>query len=606
MRFFSKIREGLTYLESMKTVSIRLVRVLWREQPILMFGRVILVVILALLPYLGAALVGRLTDALHAQTVSSYWIVAATLVCWYLYCALSRKAKLVDLNIETTLERYLAPTCASKREELGMEGWDLTEMRDRLKSAEDGEWRIRGFFSTQLGIARDLLETVVAAVVLFYYSPLVAALVSLGGAIAMVGELSAAYTLETLRQSQLESSRRLEWVRNIFRRDRSDIRNIRLVGMGERLRSLIVELLKPLHHESITTNRRVVALEVRCDIALYASIGVALYLLIGDVFSGQLSVGVVMFIVMSLLSFTATLSNLAETLGRQSVSVGTVTDLFSVLEEVKPSVVEPARPVSIALDGPPAVTFEAVDFRYPQPDSPLVLRNHTVEFPAGRMTWLVGSNGIGKSTMAALIGRLYDPTAGRVLIGGVDLRNSERRQRTKTLRILCQDVFKPLLTIYRSLQLGSVDGDIGEAEMREALAQAAALNFVNDCPEGLLTDLGPWNKARPEVSGGQWRKLHVAMIWVSVNQGSKVVILDEPTAWIDPPSSREIIKRMRTREGVTRIVATHQIDLIHPSEPVVYMRKTEEGRIETYQGLHQQLLSDVPSYRQYCHGDKKR
>jgi ATP-binding cassette subfamily B protein len=243
-------------------------------------------------------------------------------------------------------------------------------------------------------------------------------------------------------------------------------------------------------------------------------------------------------------------------------------------------------PVEKRSDGQYEFTLENVGFRYPGTEE-LILEHINLKFTVGQKYAIVGRNGSGKTTLIKLLCRLYDPTEGRILLNGIDIRYYDYDEYTKVFSVVFQD-FKLL-----SLPLGdniSSGQEINEKRMWEVLQQVGMKERVEEMPEKLSTNLYKNNGKGVEVSGGEAQKLAIAR---ALYKDSPFVILDEPTAALDPISEAEIYENFnRMVQGKTAVYISHRMSSCKFCDDIIVLDK---GRIAE-RGSHEKLIKEKGIY----------
>ncbi|RPB08029.1 P-loop containing nucleoside triphosphate hydrolase protein [Morchella conica CCBAS932] len=240
------------------------------------------------------------------------------------------------------------------------------------------------------------------------------------------------------------------------------------------------------------------------------------------------------------------------------------------------------------------ITLENVTFRYPTRDVEVV-KNVSMTFPAGKLTAVVGASGSGKSTIAALLMRFYDPVSGRVLIGGRDLKDLNLRDYRRHLALVDQEPVLFAGTIMENIQHGLLHkGDIS-LEIKEQLCLQAAKNanaydFISALPEGFNTKIG--GSGATQLSGGQRQRVALARALVAEPE---VLVLDEPTSALDASSEaviQDALERARNGSGRTMVMIAHRLATVRGADKIVVMSL---GTV-IEEGTHEELVSRKGAY----------
>lgn len=223
--------------------------------------------------------------------------------------------------------------------------------------------------------------------------------------------------------------------------------------------------------------------------------------------------------------------------------------------------------------------FEAVRFRYAE-DLPDVLRELSVELPAGRKIAFVGTSGGGKSTIAGLLVRFYNPADGTMTMNGIPAHKLDLGEWTKRMAIVFQDPYMFPDTIRANLLLGR-EG-LSDAEMEEACRIAQIDSFISGLPEGYDTQVG---ERGIKLSGGQRQRLAIAR---AILGDPDVLVLDEATSALDLETERRLLEELdERRRGLTTIMIAHRLSTIENAD-IIYV--LEEGRLAD-SGTHGELLA---------------
>ncbi|BAY81833.1 ABC transporter, transmembrane region [Calothrix parasitica NIES-267] len=224
-----------------------------------------------------------------------------------------------------------------------------------------------------------------------------------------------------------------------------------------------------------------------------------------------------------------------------------------------------------------SIDVVSVDFGY-EPSN-LVLHNITLTLEKGKTTALVGASGAGKTTLADLIPRFYDPTQGHIHIDGVDLKDIDIYSLRKNMAVVSQDTFIFNTSVWNNIAYGTEHAT--EAEIKEAARLANALKFIEDMPQGFNTKLGDRGV---RLSGGQRQRIAIAR---ALLRDPQILILDEATSALDSVSERLIQESLeKLSVGRTVVAIAHRLSTIAKADKVVVM----EGGYIVEQGKYQDLL----------------
>jgi ATP-binding cassette subfamily B protein len=240
------------------------------------------------------------------------------------------------------------------------------------------------------------------------------------------------------------------------------------------------------------------------------------------------------------------------------------------------------------------VRFRAVHFAYPGSEEE-VLRGLEMVIPAGRSTAIVGLNGAGKTTLVKLLTRLHDPTHGDILADDTPLSELDAAAWQRTVAVVFQDFNRYPVSARENVTFGA-PAHAGDLEgTARAVTRAGARELIDALPAGYDTILSRDYEGGSDLSGGQWQRIALARALFAVEHGAKILVLDEPTAWLDVRSEAEFFDRfLEITRGTTTILISHRFSTVRRAEHICVLA---DGKLAE-EGSHEQLLRSGGRYRE--------
>ncbi|MEA2524634.1 MAG: ATP-binding cassette, subfamily bacterial, partial [Thermomicrobiales bacterium] len=250
----------------------------------------------------------------------------------------------------------------------------------------------------------------------------------------------------------------------------------------------------------------------------------------------------------------------------------------------QPAIQAPANPVPVRRPFQRGIEFRNVTYRYPDKETPAV-DNVSFTIVPGETIALVGRNGAGKTTIVKLLGRLYDPESGQILIDGHDIRDYDPRELRREFGMMFQDYAAYQLSARENVGVGNVErvGDL--AAIARAAERGGADDVIAGLPKGYETTLGKWFEGGHQLSGGEWQKVALSRAFM---RDAQILILDEPTAALDAQAEHDLFSRIKSlAEGKIALFISHRFSTTRMADRILVL---DQGRL-IEQGTHQELMA---------------
>lgn len=362
---------------------------------------------------------------------------------------------------------------------------------------------------------------------------------------------------------------------------------------GYRLHDYISNERKSLFRDFIKGNTKIAGKEIAVSLStsllsMIGSILVGIWL-VQKTIAGTITVSEFYLLITAIMTLATDLMALSDQIASNSKSMMFINYIFNYKEE--PNVIE-SKALKIEEKTIHDICFENVSFKYTGSEN-YVLKNINVHFNTSETVCLVGENGSGKSTFVKLLLRIYDPTEGRVLLDGIDLKEYDINDLRKFYGVLFQDYVKFSDSVHNCIGFGNIE----ELQNSEGIAEAARLTgadvFIADYKDGYETNLSKmfFNDAI-EPSGGQWQKLAISR---AVYSDAQVLVLDEPTAALDPKSEVKMFDTFKKiSELKSTLIISHRMYITKLADKIILLENgelVEEGSFEDLIKLKKEFYS---------------
>lgn len=542
--------------------------------------------------WLVASVPGVVSDGLNSQAGREMTTALALLASLYfvrrIFSLNSLFAKFLSRRVDRKVQARIMTTCLHPA---GIAHLEDAETLDKIRFATSST--TGGSIGTSvtylLMLAEYKLEVFVAAILVsIYYSPWLSAALLMIRALVIPYQQRAYRVLVEGQAGQIQELRRSEYFRDLGI-EPPTAKELRLFSMSDWLIDRYNEswfaTMRFIWNDRARLSQGVALVSV----PVTAAVIVVPFFLVGlSLERNTITLAAFAVVAQSLVTLGTFFSDALATepiIAYGSAALATVKSVEKASDQIQD--VSGGRSQALSLPKS-EIVFDRVCFKYPGSDRS-VLSNLNLTIPAGHSLALVGANGIGKTTIVKLLCRFYDPTAGRILVDGIDLRDLDPEAWQRRIAAIFQDFVRFHFSAADNIRLGAPHMDDGGERLQRAAARAGASSVIQALPRGDQTLLASEYADGSDISEGQWQKIALARALYAAEAGAGVLVLDEPTASLDVKSEVELFNRfLDITKGVTTIIISHRFSTVRQAERIIVLGA--DGTVSE-QGDHSTLIA---------------
>ncbi|MCC6591441.1 MAG: ABC transporter ATP-binding protein [Bryobacterales bacterium] len=564
-----------------------LLQIVWNAGGAVVGGNLLLRLLAALVPVSMLAVSKWILDAIQARSTGApladrFWLwVGLEFALATTGAILGRGIGYFDALLADRFTRHVSVRVMEHASRLDLQAYEDPVFYDRLERARVQATDRIAMIQAMGTILQQMIVAASLSATVFWFSPWLLAVLVLAVLPAFLGESHFAFLGYSLNIRQTPIRRQLDYLR-VLGASKESAKELKLFGLHSFFTREYANLSDTIYEQNVALARRRLGagalLSILSTTGYYGAYAYVIYRTVtGDLSWGslQLLAGAIAGASANLQSVFATFSSIAD----QSLFL---TDLVEFLRvrptiESKPGALPAPRPVRDGFD------FQNVSFRYPGTDR-RVLDRFNFRIEPGERIALIGENGQGKTTIVKLLTRLYDPSEGRILLDGIDLRDYDLDDLHHEIGVIFQDFMRYEMTARENIAVGRIDspanGNI-ERAARKSLADAV----INRLPHGYDQLLGRRFEGGVDLSGGEWQKVALARAYL---REAQLLILDEPTAALDARAEYEVFQRFaELTQGKMALLISHRFSTVRMADRIVVLA---DGRIAEH-GSHTQLMA---------------
>ncbi len=584
--FFKAWRDRLRALTNIPPV----LRIVWDSGPSVVSLGLFFRVLVSFIPVSTAAVTKLIIDNITAiaakkeQLASSHlwWLVALEFALQVSGNLFGRVIDYYDRVLADRYTRFVSIQVMEHAAGLDLQSYEDPVYYDRLERARVQATDRLGMIQSIGRLFQQVLTTVVLSAAILFYSPwllliLVACLLP-----AFLGESHFAFLNYALNFRQTPVKRELDYLRQVGG-SKEAAKELKLFGLSSFLSDRFTTLSNRILDENLDLSRRRLTAASFLSVLSTGGYYSAYVWVIYRTVAGSMSLGDLFFLTQSVMNASNNISQIFSTLSSIADQALFLTDLLAFFE-MKPSVVSkpnalPApRPIRQGFD------FQNVSFVYPGTNR-RILYNLNFRLEPGERIALIGQNGQGKTTIVKLMTRLYDPTGGRILLDGVDLRDYNIEDLCKEIGVIFQDFMRYEMTARENIAVGRIEFERDDRRIHAAAEKSLADGVIDRLGQRYEQMLGRRFEGGVDLSGGEWQKLALARAYL---REAQVLILDEPTAALDARAEFEVFERFNElTTSKMALFISHRFSTVRMAERIIVL---ENGNIAE-EGSHDRLMA---------------
>jgi ATP-binding cassette, subfamily B, bacterial len=453
---------------------------------------------------------------------------------------------------------------------------------DKLERARRQTTGRLTLLASLLNVCQDMLSLISLSGILFVYAPWLMVLLVAAVIPAFLGETH----FTTLAYSALyrwtPQRRQLDYLRFLGAGAQS-AKEIKIFGLGRHLSERYHEISDAIEQENKKLGIKRATVGAALNLVSTGGYYAAYIVVLGKALAGAFSIGTFTMLTGAFQRSRTYIEKILSSFNDISEQAMFLTDLFDFFA-MEPTI----RSLPNALPAPRPIRdgfeFRNVAFAYPG-SSRLVVKEINFRLYPSEKIALIGENGAGKTTLVKLLSRLYDPTAGSILLDGVDLREYDVESLRREIGVIFQDYMRYDMVVRDNIGFGKIESLQDEPRLQTAAHKSLANHLIDRLPNGYDQMVGRRFEGGVDLSGGEWQKIALARAYM---RDAQLLILDEPTATLDARAEYEVFQRFAdlTRDRMA-VLISHRFSTVRMADRILVLA---DAAIQE-QGTHQQLVA---------------
>lgn len=589
-------KEGLSFKQRVNALKNlpEFFRLVWQTSPGLMLTNLLLRIIRSATPlallFVGKLIIDQvvLISKTPQHDLSQLWkLIAMEFILAISSDLLSRAITLIDSLLGDLFSKYTSIQILAHAATLDLDQFEDSVFYDKLERARQQTTGRTILLSQVMSQLQDLITMGFLGAGLIVFNPWLILLLFVAVLPSFLGESHFNDRSYALTRGQTPERRELDYLRFLGASDET-AKELKIFDLS----GFVIDRFSTLSDRFYQANKKL-SIQRSAWGTFFALLGTGGYyaafiVIVMEAVNGKVTIGELTFLAGSFRQLRALIEGILNRFTAVSQGAIYLRDFFEFFE-ISPKITTALKPLPFPKPVLSGFTFENVGFRYLNSERWANRHLNFTLYPGEKLA-LVGENGAGKTTLVKLLARLYDPTEGRILLDGKDLKEYDLADLRMNLGIIFQDYIRYQMSFSQNIAVGNIKERDNDLLIRSAAHQSLADQLADKLPGHYEQMLGKRFSEGVELSGGEWQKVALARAYM---KDAQLLILDEPTAALDAKAEYEVFQRFaELTKGKSAVLISHRFSTVRMADRILFLEKGELLEI----GSHQELLEQNGRY----------